>query len=77
VIRHPWYAATLILLAFCLPVTDLNLAWRAVLAGYVLIGTELEERKLLVEHGAAYAEYRRDVPRFLPGLRRRTPRRGP
>ena len=76
VIRHPWYTAILILLAFCLPVTDVNLAWRAVLAAYVLIGTELEERKLLVEHGAAYADYRREVPRFLPGLRsgRRTRR---
>ena len=69
VIRHPWYAATLVLLAFCLPVTDVNLAWRGVLAAYVLVGTELEERKLLVEYGAAYADYRRRVPRFLPRLR--------
>jgi protein-S-isoprenylcysteine O-methyltransferase Ste14 len=77
VIRHPWYTATLVLLAFCLPVTDVNLAWRSVLATYVLVGTELEERKLLAEHGDAYAEYRRQVPRFVPGLRRRRRPRAP
>jgi protein-S-isoprenylcysteine O-methyltransferase Ste14 len=70
VIRHPWYAGTLILLAFSLPITDVNLAWRTVLAAYVLIGTELEERKLLVEFGAPYADYRRRVPRYMPRLRR-------
>jgi len=71
VIRHPWYVGTLLLLAFGLPVTDVNLAWRGVLAAYVLVGTELEERKLLAELGPAYAEYRQRVPRYLPGLRRR------
>ena len=66
VIRHPWYAGTLLLLAFGLPVTDVNLAWRLVLAGYVLVGTELEERKLLADLGPVYAEYRKRVGRFLP-----------
>jgi protein-S-isoprenylcysteine O-methyltransferase Ste14 len=66
-VRHPWYAGTLVLLAFMLPVTDVNLAWRLVLAAYVLVGTELEERKLLADLGPAYAEYRGRVPRF--GLR--------
>ena len=65
-IRHPWYAGTLLLLAFGLPVTDVNLAWRLVLAGYVLVGTELEERKLLADLGPVYAEYRQRVGRFLP-----------
>lgn len=74
VIRHPWYAGTLVLLAFCLPVTDVNLAWRLVLAGYVLVGTELEERKLLADLGPPYADYRRRVPRFVPRLVPRRPR---
>ena len=68
VIRHPWYAGTLLLLAFGLPVSDVNLAWRLVLAGYVLVGTELEERKLLADLGPVYAEYRGRVGRFLPRI---------
>ncbi|MCB1184474.1 hypothetical protein KDM41_13680 [bacterium] len=66
VIRHPWYTATLVVLVFCLPVTDVNLVWRAVLAVYTVVGTELEERKLLRDVGPAYAAYRARVPRFLP-----------
>ena len=66
VIRHPWYTGTLVFLAFCLPLTDVNLVWRFVLAIYVLVGTELEERKLLRELGETYAAYRRQVPRFFP-----------
>jgi protein-S-isoprenylcysteine O-methyltransferase Ste14 len=72
--RHPWYTGTIILLIFCLPFTDVNLVWRLVFLVYTLIGTELEERKLRRDLGAAYAAYHRRVPRFLPGprtLRRR------
>ncbi len=71
VIRHPWYTGTLILLVFGLPFTDVNLAWRSVFIVYVLVGTELEERKLLRDLGDVYADYRSRVPRFFPGLRRR------
>jgi len=71
VVRHPWYTGTLVLLVFMLPWTDVNLAWRLVLGGYVVVGTELEERKLLAELGDTYAAYRRRVPRFFPRLRRR------
>lgn len=71
IIRHPWYTATLIFLSFCLPVTDVNLVWRLVMVVYVLIGTELEERKLLRDLGEPYAAYRREVPRFFPGLTKR------
>jgi protein-S-isoprenylcysteine O-methyltransferase Ste14 len=69
VIRHPWYTGTLILLVFCLPYTDVNLVWRAIFVLYTLIGTELEERKLLKEIGKEYAAYRARVPRFFPHLR--------
>lgn len=73
VIRHPWYTGGLVFLVFCLPVTDVNLVWRAVFAVYLLVGTELEERKLLRELGPDYAAYRRRVPRFVP-LKPRRPR---
>jgi protein-S-isoprenylcysteine O-methyltransferase Ste14 len=69
VVRHPWYTGTLILLIFCLPFTDVNLVWRAVFLIYTLVGTELEERKLLHDFGAGYADYRARVPRFFPDPR--------
>lgn len=76
IIRHPWYTGTLILLVFCLPWTDVNLVWRGIFIIYTLIGTELEERKLLRDFGAPYADYRARVPRYFPRLRQRQ-RRGP
>jgi len=69
VIRHPWYTGTLILLVFCLPYTDVNLVWRTVFLVYTLIGTELEERKLLKDLPAEYTAYRTRVPRFFPDPR--------
>jgi len=72
VIRHPWYTGALIFLAFCLPITDVNLVWRMVLVIYILVGTELEERKFLGELGETYGDYRRRVPRFFPTLFRRS-----
>ncbi len=72
VIRHPWYTGTLLLLVCGLDYTDLNLVWRGVFLVYTLVGTELEERKLLRELGDTYAQYRRQVPRFFPSL---SPRR--
>ena len=68
VIRHPWYTGTILFLVFSLPVTDVNWVWRVVFLLYTIIGTELEERKLLVEIGDQYRDYRRNVPRFFPGL---------
>ena len=66
VIRHPWYGGTLLLLVFGLPWTDVNLVWRGVFFAYTLLGCELEERKLLRDLGAPYADYRRRVGRYWP-----------
>lgn len=66
VIRHPWYAGALLFLVFCLPWTDVNIVWRLVFVVYTLIGTELEERKLLKDVGEDYVAYRRNVPRYFP-----------
>lgn len=73
-IRHPWYTGTLLVLVFGLPYTTVNLVWRGVFLIYTLIGTELEERKLIRDLGETYLEYRRRVPRYFPNLKARPPR---
>lgn len=65
-VRHPWYSGTLLFFIFCLPVTDVNLVWRGVFLFYTVIGTEIEERKLVIELGQKYVEYRHEVGRFFP-----------
>jgi protein-S-isoprenylcysteine O-methyltransferase Ste14 len=65
VLRHPWYLAVFILLW----AKDLNLAGIAVnlvLSGYLVIGTFLEERKLILEFGDEYRDYQRRVSMFIP-----------
>lgn len=65
VVRHPWYLALLILLW----ARDLNLAEitiNLVLSVYLVIGTFLEERKLVLEFGDQYKLYQRLVSMFIP-----------
>ena len=65
VTRHPWYVAVFILLW----ASDLNAAGivvNVVLSAYLVIGTLLEERKLVLEFGDRYREYQRRVSMFIP-----------
>ncbi len=69
-LRHPMYLGTLVAF-WCAP----TLTWGRVLfasamTAYVLIAVRFEERDLLLEHGEAYEEYCRRVPRFVPSLLR-------
>lgn len=69
-VRHPMYTASLLVL-WCTPVMTLN--WLALSLGttaYFIIGSYFEERKLLVQFGQSYAEYRQRTPMLLPWLRR-------
>ncbi len=66
-VRHPWYGGALLLLWTRTGVFDAaELVTSLVLTGYVLIGTRLEERKLLHVHGQAYKDYQLSTPRFFP-----------
>jgi len=38
----------------------------SVLTAYVIIGTMLEERKLVLEFGASYIQYQKEVPMLIP-----------
>jgi protein-S-isoprenylcysteine O-methyltransferase Ste14 len=69
-VRHPLYAASLVLLW----AHDHRAAWLAasiVLTIYLFVGTWLEERKLEAEWGESWRRYRRDVSAFIPVKRLR------
>jgi protein-S-isoprenylcysteine O-methyltransferase Ste14 len=64
-VRHPLYAGAYLLLWGGVQ-DEFSLApaiWGSV---YLAIGTHFEERSLLREHGAAYADYRAAVPALFP-----------
>jgi methanethiol S-methyltransferase len=65
IVRHPWYVAVFIFLW----AHDLNLARitvNMILSAYLVIGTFLEERKLILEFGDKYRLYQRQVSMFIP-----------
>lgn len=64
-VRHPWYALGLLLLW----TRDLNAAWLVTAAAvtlYLIIGSRLEENKLIALYGEAYRVYRARVPGLMP-----------
>lgn len=65
-VRHPWYSGGLPILWAIGPVTDTTLPARIILSLYLIIGTLLEERKLIRELGAPYRRYRERVPMLIP-----------
>jgi methanethiol S-methyltransferase len=65
VVRHPWYVAVFLLLW----ASDLNrstIIVNLILSAYLVVGTLLEERKLVLEFGDRYHEYQKIVSMFLP-----------
>ena len=65
VIRHPWYAACFPLF-WAQDLSSLSIQINTVLTVYVIIGTLLEERKLVAEFGDHYRDYQRRVSMFFP-----------
>lgn len=64
-VRHPWYSLGLLLLW----TRDLNAAWLTTAVAvtlYLLIGSRLEERKLVERYGEAYHRYQARVPGLIP-----------
>ncbi|MAT39973.1 MAG: hypothetical protein CL946_10260 [Ectothiorhodospiraceae bacterium] len=64
-LRHPYYTGGIIILAAWGDFTWASIISKAVLIGYLIIGTFIEERKLLDEFGDEYREYMRRTPRFF------------
>ncbi len=65
-VRHPWYAAGLALLWSFGSYTDVELAVHAVLTVYFIVGSLLEERRLLAQFGDRYRRYQQAVPMLVP-----------
>jgi hypothetical protein len=68
VIRHPMYLALIIYL-WCTIFTLMDLLINALLTIYVVIGTNLEEKKLVLEFGNAYTKYQQQVPMLIPFIK--------
>jgi methanethiol S-methyltransferase len=64
-IRHPWYVAG-IMIIWARDISLSTLLNNIVISAYFVIGTILEERKLVREFGDNYREYQKRVSMFLP-----------
>ena len=69
IIRHPLYSAGFVLM-WCSPVMTRNsLLVTICLSIYMLVGAIFEERKLIIEYGDIYRDYRKKVPMLIPCLK--------
>ncbi|MEJ2456407.1 MAG: hypothetical protein P8103_19970 [Candidatus Thiodiazotropha sp.] len=64
-VRHPWYSLGLVLV-WTQEMDPARLLSACMVSGYLIIGSMLEERKLLVYHGQRYKRYRDLVPGLVP-----------
>lgn len=64
-VRHPWYFLILLIL-WSRDMSSNQLLIYALVSLYLLIGSRLEERKLIAYHGAVYEAYRRRVAGLIP-----------
>ena len=63
--RHPWYLAT-ILLVWARQMDVSVLFVNVILTSYLIVGTALEEKKLIREFGEKYAAYQNRVSMLIP-----------
>lgn len=70
-VRHPLYTAGLIFI-WLFPIMTCNLlAINIGLTIYIVVGALFEERRLSIEFGQVYSEYKAHTPMLIPGLKRR------
>jgi methanethiol S-methyltransferase len=65
VVRHPMYFALIVYL-WCTTFTLTGIIVNIVLTIYIIIGTVLEEKKLVLEFGDTYVKYQQEVPMLIP-----------
>jgi protein-S-isoprenylcysteine O-methyltransferase Ste14 len=64
-VRHPWYFFSLILI-WTRDMNTMSLLSGVFITLYLIIGSRLEEKKLLVYHGDIYRHYMAHVPGLIP-----------
>jgi len=70
IMRHPMYFALIIYL-WCQTFRVVDIVINALLTIYVIIGTILEEKKLVLEFGEEYLKYQQEVPMLIPFTKKR------
>lgn len=63
--RHPMYFA-LIIYVWTQTFRLSDILVNSILTLYVIIGTYIEERKLVIEFGEVYTQYQKEVPMLIP-----------
>jgi protein-S-isoprenylcysteine O-methyltransferase Ste14 len=69
-VRHPLYSAGLVFLWLSPEMSVNRLVLWAILTLYIIIGAYFEERKLLIDFGIEYAEYKARTPMLIPRMRK-------
>ncbi len=65
IVRHPWYLATMLLIwARSLDISAIQV--NVILTSYLIVGTYLEEKKLVREFGEKYRAYQKRVSMLIP-----------
>jgi len=64
-VRHPWYTLILIML-WTRNIHVAHLVIYSLASLYFVIGSRLEEKKLIVYYGDAYKQYMKQVPGLIP-----------
>lgn len=64
-VRHPWYCLALLVL-WTRDMDAALLVSAACVTAYLMVGSRLEDRKLIAEFGAPYRRYAARVPGLLP-----------
>ncbi|ROR34984.1 methyltransferase family protein [Inmirania thermothiophila] len=64
-VRHPWYSLGLVIL-WTRPMDAALLVTALCITAYVVVGSRLEERRLVARYGEVYRAYARRVPALVP-----------
>lgn len=65
-VRHPLYLFTLLMMWTCPDLTGDRLLFNLLWSGWIVAGTILEERDLVVVFGEEYRLYQKEVPMLIP-----------
>ena len=64
-VRHPWYFFALVII-WTRNFDQISLITASMITLYFIIGSRLEENKLITIHGESYRKYRKRVPGLIP-----------